>query len=287
MKEENTNKKSFFDRFKNKDGRFPVLYFILFIVFCLIFVVSVIMLFCHSCVRPKNELAEKYFNENAKTDVKEGELAENPVDFKSLKAQNEEVVGWIYVPSTEDEIIKYPVLQSSFETEEDFYINHDIQKKNDRKGSIYIQREDVNSSDFTDFNTIIYGHNMMDKSMFGTLKKYRNAEYFKNNRTIYIYTPSYTENDEFFPGHIKEYKIVSAFIFDDRLIPSAYNNFLNDEQKQSFIDVCKNPNTLVKNVAEDFDVTVKDQLITLSTCTSADNERYLVVAKLVKDTKTK
>ncbi|HCH28458.1 MAG TPA: hypothetical protein DEW35_03010 [Ruminococcaceae bacterium] len=287
MKNENTQKKSFFERLKTKNGRFPTGYFVLFILFCLIFIVSAVLLLCRSCVRPKNKISEQYYNKNAKTDVKKGELAENPINFKDLQAKNAEVIGWIRVPSTEDEIINYPILQSSFETEEDFYINHDIDKKYDRKGSIYIQREDINSSDFSDFNTVIYGHNMMNKSMFGTLKKYRNTDYFKNNRTIYIYTPSYKENGQFFPGHIKEYKIVSAFIFDDRLIPTAYNHFLDDEKKQSFIDVCKSPNTLVKNVADDLDVTVKDHLITLSTCTSAETERYLVVAKLVKDTETK
>ena len=258
----------FFKKLKSEKS----FYVVLLIICIIVLVVSVIMII-KAFLPPENDLPEKYKNDTSK--ITEEELPDNPINFEKLQSDNNEVVGWITVPSTEGTIIDYPVLQSSYETEEDFYINHDINKESKREGSIYIQRD--NASDFSDFNTVIYGHNMMNKSMFGTLKKYRNAEYFNNNRTITVYCP----------GHIKEYEIVSAFIYDDRLIISSFNYFMNDEQKQSFIDTCKNPNTLVKNVVENFDVTTNDELITLSTCTSADTERYLVVAKLVKDTRTK
>ena len=258
----------FFKKLKSEKS----FYVVLLIICIIVLVVSVIMII-KAFLPPENDLPEKYKNDTSK--ITEEELPDNPINFEKLQSDNNEVVGWITVPSTEGTIIDYPILQSSYETEEDFYINHDINKESKREGSIYIQRD--NASDFSDFNTVIYGHNMMNKSMFGTLKKYRNAEYFNNNQTITVYCP----------GHIKEYEIVSAFIYDDRLIISSFNYFMNDEQKQSFIDTCKNPNTLVKNVVENFDVTTNDELITLSTCTSADTERYLVVAKLVKDTRTK
>ena len=260
------------DSFNEKFNKKQRIYIILLIIFLLIFAVSSVFAF-KAFYRPKNNDADKYKRE-VKTDNTE-ELPDNPIDFSKLQSDNNEVVGWISVPSTEEKIIDYPILQSGFETDEDFYINHDIQKQYKSAGSIYIQKD--NASDFTDFNTVIYGHNMLNKSMFGTLKRYRNAEYFKNNRTITIYTP----------GHVLEYEIVSAFVFDDRLIISAYNYFMQDDKKQEFIDICRNPNTLAKNVVENFDVTVDDRLITLSTCTSVDTERYLVVGKLVKDTKTK
>lgn len=265
-----------------KSKKSKVFYIILLVVCALIFLVSLFFLI-KAFFPKKNDLAEKYVKKT--TPAAGEELPENPIAFDELKAQNSDVVGWITVPSTEGTKINYPILQSNFEMDEDFYINHDINKNPLREGCIYIQRD--NTPDFSDFNTVIYGHNMMNQSMFGTLKKYRNAEYFKNNRTITVYTPSYTENAVFHPGHIKEYEIVSAFIYDDRLIIYSFNYFMQDEQKQSFIDTCKEPNTLVKNVVENYDVTTEDELITLSTCTSADTERYLVVAKLVKDTKTK
>ena len=255
---------------KSKDKK-KLIYLILLVFFVIVFLASVVILALRY-FSGKKSAASEYKRD---VDLSSENLPDNPVDFKALQENNDEVVAWLTVPSSEETIIDYPVLQSSFETEENFYINHDIDKKYSRAGSIYIQKD--NDGSFTDFNTVLYGHNMLNKSMFGTLKKYRNAEYFNNNRDITVCVP----------GHVFEYEIVSAFIFDDRLIPAAYNNFMDDEQKLSFIETCKNPSTLVKNIAENFDVTTDDRIITLSTCTSADTERYLVVAKLVKDIKTK
>ena len=117
---------------------------------------------------------------------------------------------------------------------------------------------------------------MANGSMFGTLKKFRNKNFFNENRYVYIYTP----------GHILKYEIVSAFVHDDRHLLNSYS-FISKEGRQKFIDICEKPNTLVKNVVDNFSIKDDDRLITLSTCTSADNERYLVVAKLIEDTKTK
>lgn len=240
------------------------------IILCFVFLVSgyfVIKQF----LLPKNDIADKYKNDVTST---KKELPINPINFKELSETNKDAVAWITIPVDTGTVIDYPIMCSGVDTEEDFYINHDIDRKEKLAGSIYIQR--YNRKDFTDFNTVIYGHNMRNGSMFGTLKKYRQRVYFDTNDKIYIYIPK----------HILEYQIVSSFVYDDRLILSAFNNFFDVEKRQAFIDTCKNPTSLVKNLVENFDVKTDDRLVTLSTCTSVENERYLVVGKLIKDTKT-
>ena len=148
-----------------KPKKKKVLFLILLIVFTVIFAVSSVLLYFS--LRPKsNDLPAKY---KRNVDLSDQELPDNPIDFSSLFSTNPEVIGWITVPSTEGTINDYPILQSSMETEEDFYLSHDIDRNPKKEGSIYIQRD--NASDFSDFNTLIYGHNMLNKSMFGTLKR--------------------------------------------------------------------------------------------------------------------
>ncbi len=198
-------------------------------------------------------------------------LPANPIDFKSIQEKNPDVCAWIQIPGIED--IDYPILQSAPEADDNFYLDHDIDGVKKRAGSIYIQK--LNNKDFGDPNTLIYGHNMLNGSMFGQLKKFRNKDFFDTNRKIFIYTP----------GHILEYEIISAFVYDDRHIMNSFN-FKVENECQEFFDTVINPKSLTKQVLEGATLTTDDNIITLSTCTSNDSERYLVVGKLVSDTKT-
>lgn len=198
-------------------------------------------------------------------------LPANPIDFESVQAKNPDVCAWIQIPGIET--IDYPILQSSPEADDNFYLDHDIDGVKKRAGSIYIQK--LNQKDFSDPNTLIYGHNMLNGSMFGQLKKFRNKDFFDSTRKIFIYTP----------GHILEYEIISAFVYDDRHIMNSFN-FKVENECQEFFDTVINPKSLTKQVLEGATLTTDDNIITLSTCTSNDSERYLVVGKLVSDTKT-
>ncbi len=197
-------------------------------------------------------------------------LPANPIDFEAVKKQNKDVCAWIKVDGT---VIDYPILQSSPEADDNYYLDHDINGVKKRAGSIYIQK--LNHNDFTDPNTVIYGHNMLNGTMFGQLKKFRNREFFDTNRKIFVYTP----------GHIFEYEIISAFVYDDRHIMNSFN-FNIENECQEFFNECLNPKFLTKQVVEGATLTTDDNIITLSTCTSNDSERYLVIGKLVSDTKT-
>ena len=197
-------------------------------------------------------------------------LPENPINFTEIQQKNPDVCAWIQVDGT---IIDYPILQSTPQADDNFYLDHDINGEKKRAGSIYIQK--LNHDDFSDPNTVIYGHNMLNGTMFGQLKKFKGKEFFDQNRYIYVYTP----------GHILKYEIISAFVYDDRHILNSFN-FNVDSECKEFFGTCVNPQSLTKQVTDDAELTIFDKIITLSTCTSNDAERYLVVGKLISDTET-
>ena len=107
-----------------------------------------------------------------------------PVDFDALKEKNEEIYAWITVPGTQ---IDYPVVQSG--SDDSFYMHRGIDRGYLYAGAIYTERK--NNKDFTDFNTVLYGHNMKDGSMFAGLHSFKDRDFFDKNREIIIYTPEH------------------------------------------------------------------------------------------------
>ncbi len=196
---------------------------------------------------------------------------DNPIDFATLKAQNPDVCGWITVPNTN---IDYPILQSQPSEDNDYYLTHNLDRKYSVAGSIYIQRN--NSNQFTDRNTVIYGHNMKNKTMFRTLHNFRDPEFFEQNEFFTIYTP----------GHIKTYRIFSAYRYDNRHILNSFD-FTDKAVFAEYLEFATNPVSLIKNVREGVKVTADDQIVTLSTCISDKRYRYLVQGVLIKDELTK
>ena len=106
------------------------------------------------------------------------------IDFRYYQNINSDVYGWIRYPGTGG-IIDYPLMQSVGDQE--FYLHHDWQGQESYPGSIFSQS--YNRKSFTDFLTILYGHNMRDASMFGSLREMENSDIMWNYDTIYIYLP--------------------------------------------------------------------------------------------------
>ena len=96
----------------------------------------------------------------------------NPIDFAELRSINDELYAWIRIPNTN---IDYPIAQSA--TDDLFYLNHDMYKGDRFAGCIYT--ESGNSKNFTDPNTVVYGHNMRNGSMFQNLHYYEDPEFFE------------------------------------------------------------------------------------------------------------
>ncbi len=207
-------------------------------------------------------------------------LEPNPIDFAALQAENPDIIGWIRVPGT---VIDYPILQQNSQRDadvyyegmtEDFYLNHDRNGKKHRAGAIYIQQ--MNSADFTDANTVIGGHYMANGTMFADLHKFRKTAFFNEHETAYVYTP----------GHIRTYRIYSAFVYDDRHILNAFD-FHTAAGYQAFLDVTMDPPSMQRQVRQGITVTPQDRIITMTTCTARDAERYLVEGVLIHDQLTR
>lgn len=198
------------------------------------------------------------------------EIADNPVDFNSLKEINDEIYSWIYIPGTE---VDYPVLQSK--TSDYFYLDHDVYKNYLFAGSIYT--EACNMKDFSDRNTVLYGHNMLDGSMFATLHRFEDEDFFNKNKYIYVYLPE----------RKLTYEVVSAYNYDDRHIMNSFN-FSDDKEFEEYIKYVMNPRSVVCNVNDEIRLNLDSKLITLSTCLDSNDEgRYLVQGVLIKDERTK
>lgn len=199
------------------------------------------------------------------------ELPDNPVDFAALQTEFPEAVAWIRIPDTP---IDYVVMQSGQNTLEDFYLTHDESGKENPRGAIYMQK--YNFVDFSDPNTILYGHNTKGSLMFGGIHKFKDREYFDAHEYLYIYTPH----------HVLTYRIYALFDYGERHLLWAYD-FDTDEGYQKFIDKTLNPKTYNRLVRAGVTPTTDDRLVTLSTCQNSGNGRLLLVAMLVEDVKTK
>lgn len=182
---------------------------------------------------------------------------EIPVNFNDLWNINPEIYAWIEIPGTE---VNYPIAQSS--SDNSYYLDHTIEGIAGYPGSIYT--EAVNSKDFKDFNTVIYGHDMEDGSMFGGLYLFRDENYLKEHETLMIYTPNQRLT----------YRIFTALTYDDRHIMGSFD----------FSDILQREEYLASIGNSDSEIRSDSRIITLSTCIGGQpNNRLLVEAVLVNE----
>ena len=112
------------------------------------------------------------------------------MDFSALRQQNPDVLGWILIPGTR---VSYPVVQG---TDNSYYLDHTWRGGKNSVGAIFMECR--NSSDLSDFNTIIYGHRMNNRSMFGTLSQYKSRSYWQAHPYVYLTDDSGTHRYEIF-----------------------------------------------------------------------------------------
>lgn len=195
------------------------------------------------------------------------ETIENPIDFDKLQKECADIYAWITIPNTN---VDYPIVQSPEGAEEDYYLHRDTTGAYSFAGTIYTQK--LNTTTFQDPVTVIYGHSMLNKTMFGSLHSFSDPTFFDENQYFNIYTK----------GHILKYEIFAAHRFDNRLILAAFD-VANEDVFQQYIDQMTNPAMFGGN-HRDVEVTTKDKIVVLSTCINEDrSERYLIQAKLVED----
>lgn len=187
--------------------------------------------------------------------------AEFGINFEQLLAYNPDVVGWIRVPGTS---VNYSLLQG--ETNQT-YLRHSIDRSYNDFGWPFMDSK--NTPDFTDKNTVLYGHNIVSGLMFADLLYIYNGV-LGTDVEIDIYRKDY---------RLLEYKVFSAYVID----PETYyltTTFATDEQYSTFLS------TMMSRSVIDFHQTVgvDDNIITLQTCTSDAKRRVIIHAKLVSNT---
>ena len=184
---------------------------------------------------------------------------ESPIDFESLWEINKDVYAWITIPGT---IIDYPILQH--ETDDSYYLNHTIEGVEGFPGCIYTERK--NSKDFTDNNTVIYGHNLRNGKMFTELHKFRDENFFSQNDIIYIYTPTKQLT----------YKIFAAYLYDDRHLMNSFD-FSDSKVYAKYLTEIQNMNSVDVHLRKEIKITDTDKIITLITCIREQPEKRVYV----------
>lgn len=176
------------------------------------------------------------------------------IDLEELRRTNPDVLGWIAIPGTQ---LDYPYLKGE---DNDYYLNCTWKGSRSAAGAVFM---DVNCpDDFSSFNTILYGHNMKNGTMFGSLKKYRQQSYYEENPCIYIVDGR----------GVCRYEIFAAF--EAEVVRDTFRLDLdNDRKRDAFLNYSAAMNGLETQVVP----TVRDSLITLSTCTGKDYDHRWVV----------
>lgn len=185
------------------------------------------------------------------------------INFDLLKNTSKDVYAWIEIPGT---AIAFPIVRHP--TNNGYYLRRAINGAYDITGCIYTQN--YNSLDFTDKNTVIYGHYMDDGTKFGPLLSYMDKEFFKDHKEIVIYT----ETEKL------TYEVFAALPFNTRHILRSY--VVSDDPYADFLSDVYASSDARTVIDREVKVDAKeDKIITLSTCLKTGSKRYLVLAKLI------
>ena len=180
------------------------------------------------------------------------------VDFEKLKQKNKDIIGWIYLKDTP---INYPIVQSR---DNDYYLRRLIDGSYNRAGTIFADYRC--SKTFEDPNTIIYGHNMQNNTMFGTLMNYTEQSYYDEHKEIILLTENKSYKIELFAGF--------TTVSDSEI----YNFPKTEKTNKELIEKAKRNSTFKSDV----DVTENDKIITLSTCSYDFEDARFVLLGILK-----
>lgn len=196
---------------------------------------------------------------------------ENPIDFEALQAENPDIYAWIYIPGTN---VNYPILKHP--SDDSFYLNHNQNGDYAIEGAVY--SESVNAVDFSDPVTLLYGHCLVNGSMFSSLHDFKDKTFFDEHDTLFIYRP----------GSVMTYRIIAAYEYDDRHIIKT-NDFSDQANLQAYFDEVTHPASEISNVREGSQLNLDDTIVQLSTCTSPTEDtdlRYIVTGVLSDEQQT-
>lgn len=180
------------------------------------------------------------------------------VNFDLLLEQNKDIIAWVYCPGTQ---ISYPVVQSK---DNDYYLRRLLDGKRNTAGTIFADYR--NAPDFSDFNTLIYGHNMRNETMFGTLKEYKNQAYYEAHPVWYLLTPDANYKVELVAGFlVSEYDAI------------YYMRDTEEQQREHLLTL------LEKSVFDaNLEMEETDKLVSFSTCERGQNDKRFILTGILK-----
>jgi len=183
------------------------------------------------------------------------------VDWDALREINPNAIAWIILEGTP---INYPIVQGENNYH---YLNHLFDGRRNRGGTIFA--DTYNRSGFRDHNTILYGHNMRDGSMFAAIRNFREQGFFDAHPMAFLLTPERNYVIRFFAGHTTE---VGS--------PNWQIRFTGEAEFAAWIE----ENRLLSDFVSDVEVSASNRVVTLATCTTSwefDDVRYVVVGRLM------
>ncbi len=181
------------------------------------------------------------------------------VDFDALLQENADIVGWLYCENTE---INYPVVQAA---DNNYYLRRDLYGDYLISGTLFVDYRCPTVG--TGQNFIIYGHNMNNGTMFGTMVEYKEQAYADAHPVLWYLTPDRDYRIELFAGQVTA--------SDSEVYTPSFGSA---ERFEEFLRDIKDHSTFVS----DLSVTGEDHIITLSTCSyEFGNARYVVFGKLI------
>ena len=180
------------------------------------------------------------------------------VDFEALAEESSSIIGWIYSEGTP---INYPIVQGE---DNQYYLRKLANGEYNYGGSIFADFR--NTPDLSDRNTLIYGHNLTDDSMFGTLIEYKKQDYYEKRPHLWILTPEMAYRVDLVAG------VVTPSDSD------AYTLFESQEALHSYLADAVSQSKFQSNV----DIGSVERIVTLSTCSYEFNAaRFVVIGSLV------
>ncbi|SFB03122.1 sortase B [Acetitomaculum ruminis DSM 5522] len=249
---------------KNSKAGYSV---IIVIGLCLILFSAVALFYIgygyYTAQKEYKDITQEYLKEDKLKDSDDWWYKGVHINFDDLEKINPDVIGWIRFDNLG---ISYPIMQTDNDKS---YLKKTFFGNKNSAGSIFLSY--MNSYDFSDYHSIIFGHNMIDGSMFAKLKKYADIDFYKENKYYTIYTKNKVIRVEIFSA---------SSISPKSDIYTIYNSY--DDTYPDFVKNLKEKSTYDTGV----EVNDKDRVITLSTC-YGDYKRFVVHGKIIKEKENK
>jgi len=200
--------------------------------------------------------------DKSKYTVYKPSLADEGKSFKELQALNPEVFAWLCVYGTN---IDYPVTQCEDNMK---YVNTNAEGLYSLSGTIFLDCD--NSGDFSDFNSILYGHHMDKQVMFGQIGEFADEDVFDSHQYGSLYYEAQEHGIVFF-----------AFVHTDAYDGAFFTANVEPELRQEYLD-----DLLGKAIyTRDIGITIEDHIVLLSTCSSTStNGRDILVGRIDSET---